>query len=116
MKTWGSEGVDPPFLMSALDGGDLSASCPGRFTSRDRAPTTHWIGGWVNSWAGLDVVEQRKISFPYRELNPGRPGRRLSLYRLSYPDYTIFAVTIKFPFFLWTVTEMKSNTNRYNFL
>jgi hypothetical protein len=32
-------------LASALDGGEWSASCPGRFTTRERAPGTHWIGG-----------------------------------------------------------------------
>jgi hypothetical protein len=34
-------------LTSVLDGGDWSASRPGRFTPRERAPGTHWIGGWV---------------------------------------------------------------------
>jgi hypothetical protein len=39
MKTWGSEGIAPPFLTSALDGGEWLASSPCRFT-----PGTHWIG------------------------------------------------------------------------
>jgi hypothetical protein len=34
-------------LTSALDGGEWSPSRPGRFTPRERAPGTHWIGGWV---------------------------------------------------------------------
>jgi hypothetical protein len=34
-------------LTSALDGGEWSASHPGRFTPRERAPGTHWIGGCV---------------------------------------------------------------------
>jgi hypothetical protein len=34
-------------LTSALDGGEWLASSPGRFTLRERAPGTHWIGGWV---------------------------------------------------------------------
>jgi len=34
-------------LTSALDGGEWSALCPGRFTPKERAPGTHWIGGWV---------------------------------------------------------------------
>jgi hypothetical protein len=34
-----------PFLISALDGGGLSASCPGCFTSRERAPGSHRIRG-----------------------------------------------------------------------
>jgi hypothetical protein len=36
-------------LTSALDGGELSATRPGRFTAKERAPGTHWIGGWVRS-------------------------------------------------------------------
>jgi hypothetical protein len=32
-------------LSSALDGGEWSASRPGRFTPRERAPGTHWIRG-----------------------------------------------------------------------
>jgi hypothetical protein len=34
-------------LTSALDGGEWSASRSGRFTPRERASGTHWIGGWV---------------------------------------------------------------------
>jgi hypothetical protein len=34
-------------VTSAIDGGEWSASRPGRFTHRERAPGTHWIGGWV---------------------------------------------------------------------
>jgi hypothetical protein len=50
-----------PFLTSELDGGEWSASRPGRFTSREIAPCTHWIGGWVGPRVGLDDVEKRKI-------------------------------------------------------
>jgi len=31
-------------LTSALDGGEWSASRPGHFTPRERAPGAHWIG------------------------------------------------------------------------
>jgi hypothetical protein len=34
-------------LTSALDGGEWSASRPGRFISRERAPGIHLIRGWV---------------------------------------------------------------------
>jgi len=40
-------------------GGEWSASCLGRFTPRERAPDTHWIGGWVGHRAGLDAVAKR---------------------------------------------------------
>jgi len=34
-------------LTSELDGGESSASRPGRFTPRERVPGNHWIRGWV---------------------------------------------------------------------
>jgi hypothetical protein len=35
-----------------------SASRPGCFNPREKAPGTHWIGGWVGPRAGLDTVNQ----------------------------------------------------------
>jgi hypothetical protein len=67
MKTyWGVE-VQLHALTSALDGGEWLASRPGRFTPRERAPGTHWIGGWVGPRAILDTVVKRKIPSPRRE-------------------------------------------------
>jgi hypothetical protein len=46
MKTY--EGLDVQtnvFLTSALDGGEWSASRPGRFAPGEGAPDTHWIRG-----------------------------------------------------------------------
>jgi hypothetical protein len=40
-------------LTSALDGGERSASRSGRFTPRERTPSTHWIGGWVGGCLDL---------------------------------------------------------------
>jgi hypothetical protein len=60
-------------LTSALDGGQLSASRPSRFTPRERAPGTHWIGGWVGPGATLDAVVKRNILSPRRESNPRTP-------------------------------------------
>jgi hypothetical protein len=51
-------------LTSTLDGGEWSASRHGRFTPRERALDTHWIGGWLGPRAGLDAVVRRKISLP----------------------------------------------------
>jgi hypothetical protein len=55
MKTY-SGCTDPSILDSVLDGGEWSASRPGRST-----PDTHWIGRWVGTRAGLDDAERRKI-------------------------------------------------------
>jgi hypothetical protein len=60
-------------LISALDGGEWSASRPGRFTPRERAPGTHWIGGWVGPRAVLDAVVKRKIHTSRRESNIRTP-------------------------------------------
>jgi hypothetical protein len=44
-------------LTSALYGGEWSALHPGCFTPRERAPGTHWTGGWVGPRDVLDMVE-----------------------------------------------------------
>jgi hypothetical protein len=74
-------------LTSALVGGEWSVSRPGRFTPGERAPGTHWIGGWVDPRAGLNDVEKTKFfTLPGLELRSfGRPARSQSLYRLRYP-------------------------------
>jgi hypothetical protein len=64
----------PPFLASALDGGEWSASRPGSFIPEERVPSTHWIKGWVGPIAGLDAVEKRTVSLPCQKSNPGRPA------------------------------------------
>jgi hypothetical protein len=46
---------------SALAGGEWSASLPDRFTPGERAPGTHWIGGWVGTRNGLNDMEKRKF-------------------------------------------------------
>jgi hypothetical protein len=64
-------------LASALDGGEWSASLPGCFITRERAPGTQWIGDrwapepfWTRWW--------RENSQPppgIEPYNPDRPGR-----------------------------------------
>jgi hypothetical protein len=63
-------------------------SRPGRFTLEERAPGTHWIGGWVRPSAGLNSVEKIKI-FPLPEVESRPSGP--SLYRLNYFDSLYFA-------------------------
>jgi hypothetical protein len=69
------------FLTSALDGEEWSASHPGRFTSREKAPGTTWIEAWVGPRVVLDAVVKRKIPSPpgirTLEPNPDRPARSL---------------------------------------
>jgi hypothetical protein len=67
---WGMEVQLHACFTSALDGGEWSASRPGRFTPRERASSTHWIGGWVGPRAGLDAVVKRKILSLCRDSKP----------------------------------------------
>jgi hypothetical protein len=48
-------------LTSELDEGERSASCPGRFTPRQRALGTHRTGGWVDRRAVLDAVKGKVV-------------------------------------------------------
>jgi hypothetical protein len=82
---WGSGGTVPPFLTSALDGGEWSAPHPSRFIPGERARGTHWIGGCMGPRVGLDAVEERRILHCW-ELNPCRPARSPSVCRLINLD------------------------------
>jgi hypothetical protein len=65
MKTyWGRGGKLETFLTSALDGGEWLSSPPGRFTTGERAPGTHWIENWADSRADLDAVAKINDPFP----------------------------------------------------
>jgi hypothetical protein len=67
----GSGGTAPPFLTSALDGGEWLASRPGRFAPGERVTGVHRIGGWgVGSRAGLGAVGKGKAVF-FPEIKPG---------------------------------------------
>jgi hypothetical protein len=69
-------------LTSALDGGEWSASRPGRFTPGKRALRNHWMGGWVDPNAG-------KNSYPHRDLNSDPAAVEPVASR--YTDYAIRA-------------------------
>jgi hypothetical protein len=45
-------------LALALIGGEWPVSCSGHFTPEERAPGTHWIGGWVGPRTSLDDMER----------------------------------------------------------
>jgi hypothetical protein len=76
------------FLTSALVGSEWSASHSGRFTRGERAPGTHWIGGWVGPRASLDDMEKGKfLTLLGLELQSlGQPASRHSLYLQCYPS------------------------------
>jgi hypothetical protein len=77
-------------LTSALVGGEWSASSPGNFTPRERAPCTHRIGGSVEPRAVWNAVMKRKIPSPRRESKPRTP--LVQLVAQCYTDWVITAV------------------------
>jgi hypothetical protein len=89
MKAYGEVYVEIHiFLTLTLTEGEWSASLPGCFTPGDRAPGTHWIGGCVDSRAGLDDMEKGKfLILPGLELQPlSRPA-----HSQSYTNYALLA-------------------------
>jgi hypothetical protein len=89
------EGVDVYihiFLTSTLAGGEWSISCPCRFTPRERAPDTHWIGGWVDPRTGLDDLEKRRF-LPYWDSNSDPSV--VQPVASHYTDYSITDPVIK---------------------
>jgi len=69
-------------LTSALDGGEWSASRPGRFTPPGRHPGMHWVGGW---WAPQPVSMRwrREKCLPL----PGMQARSSSPWPSHYTDW-----------------------------
>jgi hypothetical protein len=88
MKTYGgSGGIAPPFLTSALDG-EWLASRPGHFIPGNRAPGTHWIGGWVGPRIGLYAVKRKILT--WRESNADRPARRHTDWAIQTPPLSVW--------------------------
>jgi hypothetical protein len=101
---WKSGGISPHILLtSVLDGGEWSALCRGRFTPRERAHGTHWIGGWVGPRAVLEGMVRRKIHSPRQGSNPRIPivqpvaqryTTELSYLRTTFLNYSMCGKTI----------------------
>jgi hypothetical protein len=72
------------FSTSVLDGGEWSASRPGRAsTPGERIPGTHCTGGWVGPRASLNTEARGKILSPLLGIEPrslDRPVRSQTLY------------------------------------
>jgi hypothetical protein len=87
---WGVEVRLYAFLNSVLDGGEWSASHLGRFIPRERAPGSHWIGGWVGPRASLDAVVNGKIPSSCRD----SPAPSPALYHWVINDPYSFLYTL----------------------
>jgi hypothetical protein len=84
------------FLTSALEGGEWSASRPGRALPLGKEPpVTHCTGGWVGPRAGLDAEVRGKILCLCRGLNSIHPVRSQKLYWLSYPALHSSEINVK---------------------
>jgi hypothetical protein len=99
-------------MISALVGGEWSASRPRRFIPRERTPDTHWIGGWVDPKAGLDIVEKRKfLTLPKIELRIlCRPARIECMRVRSQKRYTSWiARRINITFYAYKIFQVPLN-------
>jgi hypothetical protein len=65
---------------------------PAALPPRERAPGTHWIGGWVGPRAVLGAVVKRKIPNPRRESNPITPI--VQPVAQCYTDWAITALSL----------------------
>jgi hypothetical protein len=83
-------------LTSALDVDEWSSSRLCRFTHKERAPGTHWIGGWVGPRAGLDAVVKRKIPSHCRVSNPQSSSGSCRVAKEKFWNY-VYAICISFP-------------------
>jgi hypothetical protein len=64
---------------------------PAALPPKQRAPGTHWIGGWLGPRAVLGAVVKRKIHCSRRESNPRTPIIQPVAQR--YIDWAITALT-----------------------
>jgi hypothetical protein len=93
MKAYGEVNVQiNASLTSAVVGDEWSASRTSRFTPGERAPGTHWIGGWVGPRTSLDDAEKWKfLTLQGLEHRPfRRPAHSQLLYRLCYLSLLLY--------------------------
>jgi hypothetical protein len=99
---WGSGYMDSHFLdLGTSWRWAVSFNAPVVLTPGERAPGTHWIGGWVEPRASLDDVEDRKfLTLQGLKLWPlVRPARsKLLYYQGSAPPKigTIIVVCLQY--------------------
>jgi hypothetical protein len=100
------------FLSSALAGGEWSTSRSWCVTPRERAPSTHWIGGWVDSRTGLDDMEKLKfLILPgLKHWSLGWPAHSQSLYRLYQLYYCNSSKVYVHSNLILEATKWKTNT------
>jgi hypothetical protein len=81
----------PCFQTSVLEGGDRSASRPGRFLPRER-PGTHCTGDWMGLRAGLNRCGKSR---PYRDSIPGPSSPQPVAISTDLPGHRLMYITAK---------------------
>jgi len=66
---WGNGGIASHILNLSTRWGEWSASCPGHFIPGERAPSTHWTGGWLGPRM-VCMYWWRDKSLPLPEIRP----------------------------------------------
>jgi len=82
MKAYWGSGNIAPLVFDLGTRGEWSASRPGRFTRRERAPATQWIGGWVGPRVGS------------KEKMPSPTGNRKPVVQHAVLNYTNRAIRV----------------------
>jgi hypothetical protein len=86
-ETWGSGSIAPPFLTLSPDGCEWSVSHSCHFTSRERAPGSHWRGGQVSPRTGLDTLDWGKIY--HQEVSGTRNRGKIICDEYNFSDVTL---------------------------
>jgi hypothetical protein len=112
---WGSGFIDPQFLDFGTSWGWVVSYTPLPLYPGERAPGTHFIGGWVGPRAGLDDMEEN--SWPYQDSN-SHPSV-VQPVASHYIDYAIPALGWYLSFSKharWSVHEYKIRSLTYGWL
>jgi len=72
------------FFTAALDASEWPASRPGRFTAWERAPGTHWTGGWMGPESVWTWWMREKFLAPSGNRNP--VVHSVALYKFGIPQ------------------------------
>jgi hypothetical protein len=89
-------------LTSTLEGSEWSASRPGPFTSRDKAPGTRWRGGWVGPRrAGEEKNSQPLPGLETPIIQPVAQRYTIELFRFFLNDFPACLCI------LWLFVKMK---------
>jgi hypothetical protein len=98
MKAYKWSGGIPPLILNLGTKWEWLTSRPGHTTPPSTNPSNHWIGGWMGSRVGMEVLENKKLSCPYRDSIPGpsipKPTRYADYGKLKWCNINTFPKAI----------------------